>query len=73
MQCVGSCKMLDHCLDHELEEEPGAVSDGLPGGVSGQCELESQLLVNKLSQARCSKCRKCTKVSPCAQFRIECD
>ena len=73
MQCVGSCKMLNHCLDHELEEEPGAVSDGLPGGVSGQSELESQLLVNKLSQARRSKCCKRTKVSPWAQFRIECD
>ena len=71
MQCVGSCKMLHHCLDHELEEEPGAVGDGIPGRVSGQCELESQLLVDKLSKARCAKCCKRTKVSSCAKLGIE--
>ena len=71
MQCVGSCQMLNHCLDHQLKEEPGAVSDGLPGRVAGQGELESQLLVHKLPKARRSKCCKCTKVSSCAQSSIE--
>ena len=39
MQRVGSCEMLNHCLDHELKEEPGAVSDGLPGRVSMSKEI----------------------------------
>ena len=30
MQSIGSCQVLDHGLDHQLEEEPGAVGDVLP-------------------------------------------
>ena len=71
VQCVGSCKMFNHCFDHQLKEEPGAVGDGVPDDVAGEGELEGELLVHKLAKARCSKGCKGPKVSSCLKFWIE--
>ena len=62
-QPVGGGQVLDHGLDHQLEEEPGAVGDVLPRVVPRQGELQGQLLVDQLPKTCASKCCECSKIS----------
>ena len=68
MQSIGSCQVLYHGLDHQLEEEPGAVGDVLPRVVPRQGELQGQLLVDQLPKTCASKCCKCSKISAWYNF-----
>ena len=68
VQRICSCQVLYHGLDHQLEEEPGAVGDVLPRVVPRQGELQGQLLVDQLPKTCASKCCKCSKISAWYNF-----